>query len=53
MNPISLSIIENRLTLMQAIISQKQNLNLDLLEAYNHDIQDCLYWLKKDLYNDE
>lgn len=53
-----LIIIQNRLIMMLKLLENEEHASsipasMDLLEAYNHDIQDCLYWMKKENENDE
>lgn len=43
------TIIQNRMQLMhKALHLQSINDRIMLLESYVHDIQDCLYWIKKE-----
>lgn len=57
-NSTGLIIIQNRLIMMLNLIEKEEHKaaipsSMDLLESYNHDIQDCLYWMKKEKENDE
>lgn len=53
-----LAIIHNRLVMMLKVLESdypKYSIpdKYSLLESYNHDIQDCLYWLRNEREKDE
>jgi hypothetical protein len=53
-----LVIIHNRLIMMLKVLESDHPHNAlpdkySLLESYNHDIHDCLYWLRNEREKDE